>query len=117
MGKGKIVTMVLVFLASIIVVAVFVNNGKASEYKYIGDVVETENIELELANLELMCLADSQEEAEDIAQAYGIELVSFDMGVAVFKSDKPYSELITYGEENDLKRLSINHIQEIFERN
>lgn len=117
MSKGKAITMILICLAVIAAVAVSVMHGRASEYQYIGDVVEHESMEIEVSDMELMCLADTQEEAEEIAQAYGIELVSFDLGVAVFKSDIPYSELITYGEENDLKRLSINHIQKIFERN
>lgn len=92
-------------------VAAYVINGRAYE-----PLPEEYGVaESDLINEELICLADSQEEAEQVAQAYGIELISYDLGVAVFKSDKPYNELLIYGKEHDLKQLSVNHIQEIFE--
>ena len=43
--------------------------------------------------IELIALAEDQEEAEEIAKLYGIELSSFSDGVAVFTTDKDLQEL------------------------
>ena len=62
---------------------------------------------------ELMCLADSQAEAEDIAELYEITLVNFANGVATFTTDKDLNEVIQTGKDHDWTELSINHIIEL----
>ena len=57
---------------------------------------------------ELYCLAETQEEAEEIASSYDITLVSFGDGVATFTTDRNLQEVIRYGRENNLAPISIN---------
>lgn len=120
----KAVVVILTIAATVAVaasaVAMLVNHGKASaEEVHLENATERKDagtaIDTDSDIIQLTCLADSQQEAEQIAQSYGIELVSFEYGVAVFKSDKPYRELIAYGEENNLKQLSIDYEQTIFD--
>ena len=57
---------------------------------------------------ELYCLADTQEEAEKIAESYDIVLVKFGHGVATFTTDRDLHEVIQYGKKNNLAPISIN---------
>ena len=57
---------------------------------------------------ELVCSAESQQQAEEIATAYGIELVQFSDGIAVFHTDRDPQTVINYGIENNLTKLDIN---------
>ncbi|MDE6908882.1 MAG: hypothetical protein K2P44_00175 [Lachnospiraceae bacterium] len=59
--------------------------------------------------LELIALAESQEEAEKIAELYGITLSSFANGVAVFTTDKDLQELKELGDINGYPTLSVNN--------
>lgn len=59
---------------------------------------------------ELMCLADSREEAQAIADSYGITLVDFSYGVAVFTTQESPSSVIARGEAQGLHPLSPNQI-------
>ena len=60
---------------------------------------------------ELICLADSEEEANSIAADYDITVKNFGFGVAVFDcGDKDIFELIEFGKVHGLKELSVNHI-------
>ena len=63
---------------------------------------------------ELICLADSREEAEEIAKSYGIELVEFSYGVASFHTDEDLQDVITRGKGKGLKELSINTFNKAF---
>ena len=63
---------------------------------------------------ELICLADSREEAEEIAKSYGIELVHFSSGVASFHTDGDPADVIKRGKEQGLKELSINRYNKAF---
>lgn len=62
----------------------------------------------------LIALADSEEEAQRIAELYQIELESFDSGVAFYTTDKDVAELIKMGTENDYPPLSINNKQFLY---
>ena len=57
---------------------------------------------------ELFCMAESETEARQIAEQYGIGFVSFKYGTAVFHTDKDPQSVISYGMENDLPALSLN---------
>lgn len=59
---------------------------------------------------QLMCLADSQEEAEKISGLYGIDLLSFTLGVAVFQTDEDLDAVIRRGIENGWPLLEKNYI-------
>lgn len=70
---------------------------------------ETENsTEEEQKELELIALAEDQEEAEQIAELYGIELSSFSDGVAVFTTDKDLQELKELEDINGYPTLTVN---------
>lgn len=70
-----------------------------------GDSAENESE----ATTRLTALADDLEEAEEIADLYGIELDSYSYGVATYTTDKDMQELISLGEENDYPTLVPNH--------
>ena len=57
---------------------------------------------------ELFCIAESEAQAVRIAEDYGIELVSFADGVAIFHTEDDPDEVIRYGKDNDLVLLSLN---------
>ena len=57
---------------------------------------------------ELLCLCDSQEEAERIAGLYGIELVEYSYGVATFHAEGDLSALIEQGKAEGWPGLSFN---------
>ncbi len=62
---------------------------------------------------ELICLADTEGEAWQIAEAYGVELKDYGYGyrVAVFDcGDRDLDELIAYGKANDLPPVEKNGI-------
>ena len=75
--------------------------------------IETENetersSEEKPKELELIALAEDQEEAEKIAALYGIELSSFSDGVAVFTTDKDLNELKELEDINGYPTLTVN---------
>ena len=74
-----------------------------------GDSGEDESEE----TTKLTALADDLEEAEKIADLYGIELDSYSYGVAVYVTDKDIQELISLGEENDYPTLAPNHKEKL----
>ena len=57
---------------------------------------------------ELCCIAESLDEAQKIAQDYGIELVRYNDGVAVFHTeDNPY-DVVKSGKKKGYTELSVN---------
>ena len=58
-------------------------------------------------NTELICLAESREEAERIAELYGIELIDYAYGTATFRADNP-EKTIAEGIENGWPPLEPN---------
>ncbi len=63
---------------------------------------------------ELLCLCDNEEEAQKIADLYGIELVQFQFGVATFHAEDPQS-VIDLGKEKGYPELEINAISHIYD--
>lgn len=66
---------------------------------------------VEIAQEPLMATAESEEEAQNIADLYGITLVSFDNGIALYQTDKDIFEVIARGQENGYPELSINYVR------
>lgn len=60
----------------------------------------------------LLCLADSREEAEKIAELYGITLLSYEFGTAVFSTQEDPREVIRRGQEQGWPELSLNQYYE-----
>lgn len=61
-----------------------------------------------LAEDQLMTLVETKEEAEAIAQQYGIELTYFSEGVAAFRTDEDPQTVIDRGEKNGYPQLYLN---------
>lgn len=55
---------------------------------------------------QLTALADTQEEAQEIADLYGIELKSYSYGVATYTTDKNLREIFDLGLENNYPELT-----------
>ncbi len=64
---------------------------------------------------ELFAMAETEEEALELAALYGIELVSFDYGVATFHTDEDPAEVVRRGAENDWPVLEVNGLVSAFD--
>lgn len=95
-------------LAGILAVVVVAGIGAAIWIKPIRKEVPLETIPVQQDKLELFCMADSEEEAKELAKAYEIELTSYSEKVAVFQTDKSYEEILEIGRNKELTELSIN---------
>lgn len=62
---------------------------------------------------ELLALVDTQEEAEEIASLYEIELVDFAEGVAVYTTDESPRDVVLRGKEAGYPNISINFVRQI----
>ena len=61
----------------------------------------------------LLAEAETEEEAMEIAELYGISLVKFRGNVAVYETDKDIEELIEMGKKNNYPTLEINYLMEL----
>lgn len=57
---------------------------------------------------QLMATVDTLEEAQALAELYGIELVDFSYQIAVFRTDEDPRDVIRRGEEQGWPPLSLN---------
>lgn len=62
---------------------------------------------------ELIALADTREEAEEIAELYEIDLSSYSYGVATYTTDKNTQELIELGAEKGYPALTPSYSLEL----
>ena len=109
MTKKKM-TIIIVIIAVIAVVALsaaFLLRPKEKAKIELRNVTES-------GLLELVGLVEGQTEAEQLAEDYGISLLECNEGVATFRTDKTYDEIIKIGEEKGLTKLSINGRQKAF---
>lgn len=70
--------------------------------------------ETETQSTELVALADDEEQAQEIAALYQIELLSFSDGVAVYTTDQEPGELIALGKQNGYPLLTVNHTLQLY---
>ena len=63
---------------------------------------------------ELCCTCETEEEAVEIAELYGIELVSWNNKVAVFHTEEDPRDVIRYGQEHDLPLLELNRPRKLY---
>ena len=63
---------------------------------------------------ELFTMTDTKEEAEQLAELYGIELVEWNSGVASFHTEEDPSAVIDRGKEKGWPLLEINYEAELF---
>ena len=64
---------------------------------------------------ELMAIVSSAEEAREIAELYGIELVEEQYGIAVFHTDEDPSSVVQRGIDNGWPAIGINHTSDLIE--
>ncbi len=57
---------------------------------------------------ELIANVSSEEEAQEIADLYEIDLKNYSAGIAVYSTTKPADEVIRYGQENGYPQLDHN---------
>lgn len=62
----------------------------------------------------LLALAETREEAQSIAELYGIELVQWGFGVATYRTEEDPQAVIQRGLENGWPELSLNYIEKAF---
>lgn len=75
------------------------SSGKETEKRPIYDISE---------GRELCCVCQSEEEAREIAEAYGIELVAYGNGIAAFHTEDDPRDVIQYGKDHNLPPLELN---------
>lgn len=120
--KKKMLIAIIIFSAVILILAA----GWHIMFTYLGigpvlPFMKVEKAELnpagELVSEEapLMALVQTQKEAEKIAGQYGIELVSYEDGIALYQTEEDPYAVIARGEENDYQPLSINYVRSIDE--
>ena len=61
----------------------------------------------------LLAIAQTQQDAEAIAEQYGITLVSWDEGLAQFSTERDVNEIIREGKENGWPELSRNDFADL----
>ena len=61
----------------------------------------------------LMCDAQTQEEAQAIAEQYGIELVGYSYGIATYYTGEDPSAVIQRGKDNGWPELSLNKLTQL----
>ncbi len=87
---------------------------EGAELKLAAETEITEPIDRGTIDMEseespqLTALADTLEEAQEIADLYGIELEKYSYGVATYYTDKDISELINMGIEKGYPTLAPN---------
>ena len=57
----------------------------------------------------LICAAETEEEAKQIGELYGIELIKFGHGMALYSTEEDLQAVIRRGKEQGWPELSINH--------
>ena len=62
----------------------------------------------------LIGAAETREEAEKIADLYGITLVDFSHGAALYHTDEDPREVIRRGQENGWPELTLNYVAQPF---
>ncbi|MGN0306598.1 MAG: hypothetical protein ACI4DN_00125 [Lachnospiraceae bacterium] len=108
MKKVVIGIIVAIIVVAVIIVGVVVYRRsrieKLIEERGINTQIETEEMVTTLiANVE------TNEEAEEIAELYGIILISFEDKVAIYETEKDPQELIRMGEEKGYPAIGINN--------
>lgn len=106
---------VIVFFAGWYVM--FTRFGKGPAFPFLkAQAIDESNIRpIEMAENQLMALTDTEEQAQEIAEQYGITLVSYEMGVAVYHTEEDPLEVIARGQEKGYPALSPNFVQTTFD--
>ena len=63
------------------------------------------NADISNDKYQLMALVDSEEEAQELAELYGVDFMNYSYGVAMFSTEEEPDEVIKRGVENGWKPL------------
>lgn len=118
--KKKMLMVVIIVVAVIALIlvgwyVVFMHFGIGPKFPLVK-FSEAEIDESDLAMIAddpLMAAAETEEQAQEIAEQYNIELVSFENGIAVYSTEEDPFEVIARGQKNGYPQLSINFIRTI----
>lgn len=116
--KKKMLTVVIVIIAVIVLVFVgwyvmFVHFGIGPAFPFLKvQQMEIDGLDrVMIADNSLMSESETEAEAREIAEQYGIEFVSFENGIALYHTEEDPFEVIARGQENGYPQLSINFIR------
>lgn len=116
--KKKMLTVVIgIIVVSVLVIVgwyvMFVHFGTGPAFPFLKvQKIDIESMEqVMIAENSLMCEADTEEDAREIAKQYGIEFVSFENGIALYRTEEEPFEVIARGQENGYPQLSVNFIR------
>lgn len=116
--KKKILTVVIgILVVSVLVIVgwyvMFVHFGMGPAFPFLKvQKIDMKNMDqVMIAENSLMCEADTEEDAREIAEQYDIEFVSFENGIALYRTEENPFEVIVRGQQNDYPQLSVNFIR------
>lgn len=117
--KRKMLTVIGVIAAVVIIVlagwyVAFCKFGLGPVFPFVK-TIELENIQPmpEIAENPLMAQTDSEEQARETAELYGITFVSYENGIALFWTDEDIYEVIARGQKKGYPQLSVNYTREL----
>lgn len=123
MGK-RILTITIGIVGIVVLVIVgwyimFMNFGIGPKFPFLKtQEMEMDSLEhMTVADNSLMSEAETEEEAQEIAEQYGIELISFENGLALYHTEEDPFEVIARGQENGYPQLSMNFIRTGYDTN
>ena len=120
--KNKMLTVVIcIIVVFVLVIAgwyiLFMNFGIGPVFPLIKtQPMDLNNMEESMevgmiAEDSLMTSVETEEAARTIAEQYGIELVSFENGIALYHTEEDPFDVIARGQENGYPQLSVNFIR------
>lgn len=120
--KKKILLIVIVVVVIIVLIltgwyVAFCKLGVGPVFPFLAtaDIGNLASVPVPVADDPLIADVDTKEEAQQIAEQYGITLVSYGNGIATYQTDKDPFEVIAEGEKKGYPQLSLNLIQEALE--
>lgn len=109
MKRLILIVVILVVLILTVVLIVYFSKPKGYVTHQEGRGIERRN-DFYAKGGELSCKTETEEEAEEIAAAYGIELVNWVDGTAVFHTEESPVEVQRRGMMEHLPDLQVNYV-------
>lgn len=116
--KSKLFRVIVIaVIAFMVIVAgwyiLFAHFGKGPSFPFVQyqEIEAGEGEPTMVAEDQLMAMTDTEEMAQEIADQYGIELTSFENGIAVYHTEEDPFEVIARGQANGYAQLSINFVR------
>ena len=121
MKKKMLMAVIIIIVVIIVVLAgwyvMFVHFGRGPAFPFLKtvEIGEDQMQPMQIAENPLSASVTTQEEAEEIAEQYGIILVSYENGIAVYQTEEDPYDVIARGQENGYHELSVNYIRRVAE--